>query len=114
MLLVARGISKRFGTTWAVKAADLELRAGELHAVVGENGAGKSTLLKICAGLVAQDDGEVVVDGVPLGRAPSETARANEALARGVALVQQHLALVGTFTGLENVLLGVEPVRKGP
>jgi general nucleoside transport system ATP-binding protein len=105
-VLACRGISKRYASVQAVRGASFEAGAGEIHAVVGENGAGKSTLLKIAAGLVSPDEGEVVIDGRAL---TPHTPR--EALARGVAMVQQHFALVGVMTALENVVLGAEPLR---
>jgi ABC-type uncharacterized transport system ATPase subunit len=105
-LLACRGISKRYASIEAVRRVSFEAHAGEIHAVVGENGAGKSTLLRIGAGLVPPDEGEVVIDGLTLS---PHTPR--EALARGVAMVQQHFALVGVMTALENVLLGAEPLR---
>jgi ABC-type uncharacterized transport system ATPase subunit len=105
-VLECRGIVKRYGAVLAVTGAFLEARPGEIHAVVGENGAGKSTLLKIASGLVSQDAGEVRIDGRVLS---PHTPK--EALTRGVAMVQQHFALVEVMTGLENVVLGAEPRR---
>ena len=103
MLLVARDLEKRYGAVRALVRGALSLREGELHAVIGENGVGKSTLLKICAGLEVPDGGEVVAFGTPL-----EPHEPKEAIRRGIALVQQHLALVGPFTGYENIVLGAE------
>jgi simple sugar transport system ATP-binding protein len=100
------GVGKWFGALHAVKGVSLEANAGRVLAVCGENGAGKSTLLKIAAGVLRPDEGRVLVDGTEL--AP-HTAR--EAIRRGVGMVQQHFALVGTLTALENVVLGVEPTR---
>ncbi len=106
-LLTLDGIDKRFGAVQAVAGVSLAFERGRLHAVVGENGAGKTTLLKIAAGIVLPDRGGVTIDGV---RLRPHTAR--EAIRRGVALVQQHFALVGALTALENVMLGREPVRR--
>ena len=100
------GVDKRFGAIHAVRGARLAVERGRIHAVVGENGAGKSTLLRIAAGLLEPDEGETRVDGRPLD--PHTPA---EAIRRGVAMVQQHFALVEAFTALENIVLGVEPVR---
>jgi ABC-type uncharacterized transport system ATPase subunit len=105
-VLECRGIAKRFESVLAVAGASLEARPGRIHAVVGENGAGKSTLLKIAAGLLLHDEGGVFLDGRELS---PHTPR--EALRRGVAMVQQHFALVDVFTALENVVLGAEPAR---
>ena len=100
-------IDKHFGATHAVKKATVAFEAGRIHAVVGENGAGKSTLLKMAAGLVVPDSGEARIDDVRL--VPHTPA---EAIRRGVAMVQQHFALVDVFTALENVVLGSEPTAR--
>ena len=63
--LSIRGVSRAFGATKALVSVDLEARAGEVHAVVGENGAGKSTLMKILAGSILPDAGVVTLDGAP-------------------------------------------------
>jgi simple sugar transport system ATP-binding protein len=99
-------VEKRFGAVQAVQRATLAFELGRLHAVVGENGAGKTTLLRIAAGLLEPDAGETRIDGARL--APHTPA---EAIRRGVAMVQQHFALVGVLTALENVVLGIEPTR---
>jgi ABC-type sugar transport system ATPase subunit len=62
-VLAMRGISKRFGATRALDAVTLDLRRGEVHALVGENGAGKSTLIKVMTGVHPPDDGEILVEG---------------------------------------------------
>ncbi len=103
-----RGIVKRYGDLLAVDGVDLDVRAGEAHALVGENGAGKSTLVHVLCGLIAQTAGEVRVDGEALR--PGDP---REALAHGLAVVQQHFALVPTLTVAENVVLGAEPGRGG-
>jgi ABC-type uncharacterized transport system ATPase subunit len=87
----------------AVDDVSLVFEARRLHAVVGENGAGKTTLLKIAAGLVAPDDGAVLVAGEPTSRA---------ALRRTTRMVEQHFALAGALTALDHVMLGAEPVRR--
>ena len=80
-LLRIRDLAKRFGPTVALDGVDLEVRAGEVHALVGENGAGKSTLMSIVAGALRPDRGAMQVDGRPSApRAPLEARR------RGVAL----------------------------
>jgi simple sugar transport system ATP-binding protein len=90
--LTLRGIRKRFGTVLAVDGVDLELHAGEIHALVGENGAGKSTLAAIAFGAVIPDEGTVETKAV-------------------VGLVHQHFQLVDRLNVWENVLLGREPRR---
>jgi simple sugar transport system ATP-binding protein len=106
-LLTLREISKRYGRVEAVSGASVEFEPGLIHAIVGENGAGKSTLLKMAAGVVVPDRGQVIVGGEVL-----TPHSAREAMARGVGLVEQHFALAGALTGLENVMLGDEPVRR--
>ena len=108
LLLRAASVSKSYGPIEALREASLELRAGEIHAIVGENGAGKSTLLSIAAGLVVPDAGRVEIEGRPL--APHTP---HEAIARGVGMVQQHFRLIDALTVVENVMLGFEPTR-GP
>ena len=106
--LQARGIGKSFGSTRALDGVTLDIRAGSVHALVGENGAGKSTLGKIIAGTIAPDEGELLLRGEPVA-----FASPREALARGIALVAQELALVPRLTVAQNVFLGVEPRRAG-
>jgi simple sugar transport system ATP-binding protein len=105
-VLSVERLDKHYGAVHAVSGVSLAFEAGEVHAVVGENGAGKSTLLKMAAGVVVPDAGEVHVAGGVL--APHT---AHEAIARGVGMVQQHFALVGVLSALDNVMLGAEPVR---
>lgn len=104
-LLALDRLEKRYGAVQAVDGVSVAFEAGRLHVVVGENGAGKSTLLKMAAGAVRADAGEVRIDGVRL-----EPYTPHEAIRRGVSMVQQHFALVGVLTALQNVMLGAEPV----
>jgi simple sugar transport system ATP-binding protein len=97
-----RGISKRFGSLFANADIDLTLRAGQIHALLGENGAGKSTLSKILYGLYQPDSGQILVNGQPVHfRSPADAIRA------GVGMVTQHFALVPSFTVTENIILGL-------
>jgi simple sugar transport system ATP-binding protein len=105
-LLALVRLAKRYGAVRAVGDVSVEFEAGKIHAVLGENGAGKSTLLKMAAGIAVPDSGEVHVAGQRL--AP-HTPR--EAMLRGVGMVQQHFALVGVLSAIENVMLGAEPLR---
>jgi len=107
VVIEARNIVKRFGGATAVDDVSLEVRAGEIHAVVGENGAGKSTLMRVLAGVIAQDGGQVLVDGVRL-----ETGAKNS-IAAGISLVHQELSLVPEMTVAENIMLGYAPTRLG-
>ena len=103
-----QGIGKSFGATRALDDVSIPVRAGSVHAFVGENGAGKSTLGKIIAGVIAPDQGGLVLRGEPVS-----FAAPREALRAGIALVAQEVALVPHLTAPENVFLGVEPRRAG-
>jgi ABC-type sugar transport system ATPase subunit len=103
-LLRAVTIRKAFGPTQAVAEATFELRAGEVHAIVGENGSGKSTLVKIFAGIHQPDAGSLTLDGVPRPGIPNPRA----ALRAGIATVFQEVLVVEARPVLENVWLGHE------
>ncbi len=102
------GITKRFGATLANDRVDFAVRAGEVHALVGENGAGKTTLMKILFGLYQPDAGAIKIDGAPVTLASSRAA-----IARGIGMVHQHFMLLDSLTVAENIVLGREPVRGG-
>lgn len=101
-------IHKRFGSTAALRGVDLELRPGEVHALVGENGAGKSTLMKVLSGAVTPDAGSMTYDGRPYAPAGPQDARR-----RGVTMVYQELALAPHLDVEANVMLGLEETRLG-
>jgi rhamnose transport system ATP-binding protein len=103
MLLTADGIRKSYGGVAALRHASFELRAGEVHAIVGENGAGKSTLIKILTGAVAADEGEIRVDGVPVLHQSPQRARA-----LGIVAIYQQPALFPDLTVAENIALASE------
>ena len=106
-----RGIVKTFGETVANRGAALEVRRGEIHALVGENGAGKSTLMRILSGMYVPDAGTVEVasgEGHLRDVTGWNTAAAIDA---GVGMVHQHFMLVPPLTVAENVVLGREPKR---
>src|SRR5712691_7371301 len=103
-----RGIVRVFPGVVANDHVDLEVRQGEIHALVGENGAGKSTLMNILYGLIKADSGEILVQGKP---APMQGPR--DAIRHGIGMVHQHFMLIPVFTVGENVVLGSEPVRPG-
>ena len=105
-LLEMRGIRKRFGEVRAVDGVDLDIRAGEVHALAGENGAGKSTLMRIAAGVFAPDAGTMTFRGRPY--APKSPG---DALRRGAAMVHQESSLAPDLTVAENILAGREPRR---
>lgn len=102
------GITKRFGDVVANDGIDLEVRAGEIHAILGENGAGKSTLMKILFGIYEPDDGVMRVRGNQVHlRSPTDAIR------EGIGMVHQELMLIPELTAFENVILGAEPTRGG-
>jgi len=103
-----RGVTRRFGPVIANDEVDLDVYAGEVHALLGENGAGKSTLMNIVFGSVASDAGTLEVDGEPV---PWPSTR--QAIERGICMVHQHLMLVPTLTVAENVLLSVMWTERG-
>src|SRR5260370_8124034 len=107
-VLELRRITKPFPGTVANDGIDLDVRRGEIHALLGENGAGKTTLMNIVYGLVTPDAGEIRMDDQPVAiRDPAD------AIARGIGMVHQHFMLVPVLTVAENVILGQEIVR-GP
>ena len=104
-LLRMSGITKRFGPLVANDGISLELRRGEVLALLGENGAGKSTLVSILFGHYLADEGRIEVDGQPL---PPGHPRA--ALQAGIGMVHQHFTLADNLSVLDNVMLGTEPL----
>jgi simple sugar transport system ATP-binding protein len=104
-LLEMRGITKRYPGVVANSDINLDVRTGEIHALLGENGAGKSTLMNILYGLAVPDEGEVLLDGKPV-----EIDGPNDAIRRGISMVHQHFMLVPVLSVAENILLGDEPM----
>ncbi|MCX5516561.1 ABC transporter ATP-binding protein [Kaistia algarum] len=104
--LVARDIAKRFGALTALSGVNLEIRTGEVLALLGDNGAGKSTFIKVLAGAHKQSDGELIIEGRPVAFAsPKDAATA------GIATIFQELALSENLSIAENVFLGRELKR---
>ena len=101
-----RGITKRFPGVVANKDIDITVKAGTIHAIVGENGAGKSTLMKILYGVQKPDEGTIAVNGEQV-----EFASPADAIAHGIGMVFQHFKLADNFTVTENVVLGAEKLH---
>ena len=100
VLLKLVGITKSFGDFIANDHIDLEVKAGEVHALLGENGAGKTTLMNSIYGMIQPDEGNIYVHGKEVHiRSPKD------ALTKGIGMVHQHFMLVDVFSAAENVLL---------
>jgi len=102
-VLAMRDITKRYPGVLANDHIDLEIRGGEIHALLGENGAGKSTLMNILYGLARPDEGYILLDGEP-----TQIVDPADAIDRGISMVHQHFMLVPVLTVAENILLGEE------
>ena len=102
-LLSVRGLVKRYAGVLALAGVDLDVRPGEVHAIVGENGAGKSTFLKILSGAVRPDAGELRFAGAPL---PIGSPRASESC--GIVAIYQEFTLIPALTATQNIFLGHE------
>ena len=103
-----RNITKKFPGIIANDDITLQLKKGEIHALLGENGAGKSTLMSVLFGLYQPEAGEILKNGkVVTIKDP------NDANALGIGMVHQHFKLVDVFTVLDNIILGVEPNTAG-
>ncbi len=107
MLLTLRSVQKNFGGIRALRDANLEVREGEVHLLMGENGAGKSTLMRIVAGMYTRDGGEMLWRGQPVSfNNPSEAA------SQGIAMVHQESLLAPHLSVAENIFLGREVTTK--
>ncbi|MEI4741972.1 sugar ABC transporter ATP-binding protein [Rhodococcus erythropolis] len=98
-LLELRGISKRFGPTLALDDVSLDIRRGEIHALLGHNGAGKSTLIKTLSGVNIPDHGSILLQGKPLA-----ITKPADAIAAGISVVYQELSLFGSLSVAENLV----------
>ena len=101
-------ITKRFPGIIANDDITLQLKKGEIHALLGENGAGKSTLMSVLFGLYQPEEGEIRKDGEKV-----KIENPNDATALHIGMVHQHFKLVEVFTVLDNIILGIEPVKNG-
>ncbi|MBR1660227.1 MAG: ATP-binding cassette domain-containing protein, partial [Oscillospiraceae bacterium] len=102
------GITKRFPGIVANDNITLQLKKGEIHALLGENGAGKSTLMSVLFGLYQAEEGIIKKDGKEV-----RIEDPNDANDLGIGMVHQHFKLVECFSVLDNIILGVEPVKHG-
>lgn len=104
-LLTMKNIHKAFPGVYALNSVNFELKAGEVHALLGENGAGKSTLIKVLGGIYTADQGEILIEGSKVEIHGVRAAQAN-----GIAIIHQELVLVPYMTVAENIFLGREPM----
>lgn len=101
--MTMKGIHKSFPGVHALKGVNLEIRKGEVHALMGENGAGKSTLMKVLTGIYARDEGEIVYEGKTV-----EFQTPREAQDAGIAIVHQEINMMGQLTVAQNIFIGRE------
>ncbi len=108
VILEMRGISKTFSGVYALRDAQLTIRRGEVHALIGENGAGKSTLMKIILGVHAPDAGEMTFKGKAF-----RPQKPMDALQAGISMIHQEISLADNMTVAENIWIGREPASHG-
>lgn len=107
LALQLKGISKRFGEVIANRNVDLDLRYGEILAILGENGSGKTTLMNMISGIYYPDEGQIFVGGEEVSiRSPKDAFRYK------IGMIHQHFKLVDIFTATENIVLGIEDGKK--
>ncbi len=102
-MLEMKGIRKAFGPIKVLHGVDLDVRAGEVHALLGENGAGKSTMMKILCGIISADDGTIRIDGKQ-----HSFSNYNQAIEAGIGIVFQEFSLIPYLNAVENIFLGRE------
>ena len=105
--LEMRGIVKRFPGVLANDHIDFDVKAGEIHALLGENGAGKSTLMKVLYGLYQPEGGEILLDGEVI-----QTHSPTDSIAHGIGMIHQHFMLVDNLSVAQNVALGLKSTRE--
>ncbi|WP_221583483.1 sugar ABC transporter ATP-binding protein [Microbacterium sp. G2-8] len=108
VVMTARGITKTYGPTRALKGVDFDIRAGSVTVLFGENGAGKSTLMKILSGVEQPTSGTLELRGAPI-----TLENTVDAAARGIAIIHQELSLAPNMNVRDNIFLGREPTRGG-
>lgn len=107
-ILEMNGIDKRFSGVHALKGVNLELRVGEVHALMGENGAGKSTLMKVLCGIHKRDGGEITLFGQKVN-----FAGIKESQDAGISIIHQELNMMNHLTVAQNIYIGREPMKNG-
>ena len=108
VILQMKDIDKRFSGVHALKSVSLELREGEVHALMGENGAGKSTLMKVLCGIHKRDGGEVVLFDQPVN-----FSNIKESQDAGIGIIHQELNMMNHLTVAQNIYIGREPMING-
>ena len=108
VILEMKDIDKRFSGVHALKGVQLQLRAGEIHALMGENGAGKSTLMKVLTGIYPRDEGDIILFGQPV---EFHDIRASQKA--GVSIIHQELNMMNHLTVAQNIFIGREPMKSG-
>jgi len=107
-IIEMKNITKNFGRIKALDNVTLQVKHGEIHALLGENGAGKSTLMSILFGMNSPDEGHIKIEGIE-----RKIQGPKDATDYGIGMVHQHFQLVKNFTVLENIILGVEDKKHG-
>lgn len=107
LILEMKGIEKQFNGVYALRGVNLQLKKGEVHALLGENGAGKSTLIKVLGGIYKADAGHIFVDGKE-----AKLHSVKEAQSLGINIVHQEIVLVPHISVAENIFLGREPLTR--
>lgn len=108
VILEMKGIDKKFSGVHALKSVNLDLRAGEVHALMGENGAGKSTLMKVLCGIHKRNAGEVILFGKPV-----DFSNIKESQDAGISIIHQELNMMNHLTVAQNIYIGREPMVNG-
>ena len=108
VILEMKGIVKSFGPVKALKGVDFDLRAGEVHALMGENGAGKSTLMKVLTGIYGANEGTIHYNGKQV-----EYSKPKEAMDDGIVIVHQELNMMNHLTVAQNIFIGREEINQG-
>ncbi len=108
VMLRMKGIDKSFPGVHALDHVDLEVKSGEVHALMGENGAGKSTLMKILTGIYSKDSGTIEFEGKEM-----EFTTPKEAQDTGIAIVHQELNMMNHLTVAQNIFIGREMMKGG-